>query len=386
MEDQGDRRNAQLSQLVRDSGLRSLTMVAWRDLDDPEAGGSELHAHRIATRWAAAGLDLTMRTSHVANAPEEVTRDGYRSIRKHGRYAVFPHVMAEGFARRSTSDSAVVEIWNGMPFLSPIWHRGPKLIFFHHVHADMWDMVLSPKLARGGKALESSLAPPLYKRSTIATLSESSRQEIIDMLGIPPLQVHVIAPGVEERFTPGGTLSPSPKVVAVGRLVPVKRFDVLIRELVATREFVPDLTATIIGEGYERSALESLRDSLGASDWISLPGRLSDDEQLAAYRSAWVVASTSAREGWGMTLTEAAACGTPSVATDIAGHQDAVRHGTSGLLVGSDELFSRVLANILTDSQLREKLSAGALAYAKELSWDSAALRTFSLLAATTTS
>ena len=93
-----------LDSLVANSPLRAIKIVAWRDLDDPEAGGSELHAHRIAALWAQAGLDVTMRTSQVPNAPEEVMRDGYRSIRKNGRYSVFPHVMAEGMRTRSSED------------------------------------------------------------------------------------------------------------------------------------------------------------------------------------------------------------------------------------------------------------------------------------------
>src|SRR5271168_1506479 len=79
-----------LASIAAEAGLRRIHFVAWRDLDDPEAGGSELHAHRIASRWAAAGLDITFRTSAVPNAPGSLTRDGYRVLRRSGRYAVFP--------------------------------------------------------------------------------------------------------------------------------------------------------------------------------------------------------------------------------------------------------------------------------------------------------
>ena len=90
----------------------------------------------------------------------------------------------------------------------------------------------------------------------------------------------------------------------------------------------PDLRAVIVGEGYERPGTRgACAAALGAEEWLELPGRLGDDELLDWYRRAWVVASTSLREGWGMTLTEAAACGTPAVATDIAGHRDAVVDG-----------------------------------------------------------
>ncbi len=119
----------------------------------------------------------------------------------------------------------------------------------------------------------------------------------------------------------------------MGRLVPVKRFDVLLRALAKVKADQPELRAVIIGEGYERPALEALRHELGATDWVRLPGHVADEELVSWYRRAWVVASSSQREGWGMTLTEAAACGTPAVATAIAGHADAVVDGESGLLV-----------------------------------------------------
>ena len=123
-----------------------------------------------------------------------------------------------------------------------------------------------------------------------------------------------------------------------------------------------------------------MANELGASSWLELPGRLSDDEQLDAYRSAWVVASTSGKEGWGMTLTEAAACGTPGIATDIPGHRDAIQDGYSGILVGLNESFADRLSEVLLNDQLRATLSIGALTYAQTLTWDRTATDIFALL------
>ena len=73
-----------LASIAAEAGIRRIHFVAWRDLDDPEAGGSELHAHKIASLWAAAGLDVTFRTSAVPGAPAALTRDGYRVLRQAG--------------------------------------------------------------------------------------------------------------------------------------------------------------------------------------------------------------------------------------------------------------------------------------------------------------
>ena len=114
--------------------------------------------------------------------------------------------------------------------------------------------------------------------------------------------------------------------------MPVKRFDELIKVMAEVRRTHPSVQLTIVGDGAERENLEALVADLDASDWVSLPGRLSDDALVDLYRQAWVLASASAAEGWGMTVTEAAACGTPAVVTDIAGHRDAVQSGATGLL------------------------------------------------------
>lgn len=371
-----------LGDVAASAGLRRIHILMWRDLDDPEAGGSELHAHEIASRWAAAGLDVTMRTSFAVDHPPITRRSGYRVIRRAGRYMVFPRAALAEMAGLHGPADGLVEIWNGMPFFSPLWATGPRIVFLHHLHAEMWDMTLPPHLARIGRLIESKIAPPLYRNTTLVTLSESSKHELVHDMGFHPDRVQVVHPGVDAAFSPGSKRSPTPLVVAVGRLVPVKRFHLLIDALVAAKADVPALEAVIVGEGYERERLEGLLRDRGAEDWISLPGRVSDEELIDLYRRAWVVASTSAREGWGMTLTEAGACGTPAVATDIAGHRDAVLDGESGLLVQRIADFPAALVRVLSDSALRERLGAGAIARAARCTWDATALGTLEALAA----
>ncbi len=369
-----------LDTIVAASAVRRIRMVAWRDLDDPEAGGSELYVDKVATTWSRAGLEVELRTSTVPGAAREATRNGYRVVRRGGRYEVFPLVVTESVLHPRRRPDAVVDVWNGMPFFSPLWFHGPRLTVLHHVHGEMWSMTLSPLLARFGDTTERRLAPLLYRRTPVATLSTSSREEIVERLHLPSGNVHVIEPGVDARYGPGGRRSGDPLVVAVGRLVPVKRYDVLFRALAEARALVPNLRAVIAGEGYERPHLEEVRRELGADGYIELRGHVDDRALLALYRSAWLVASSSLREGWGMTLTEAAACGTPAVATDIAGHRDAVRDGVSGLLVARDEDLGAAIARVLGDEGLRRTLADGARARAGALSWERTAASLFQLL------
>ena len=374
---------ADLAAVAAAAGLRRIHVLAWRDLADVEAGGSEVHAATVCRLWAEAGIDVTMRTSYAQGAPPESRRHGYHVVRRAGRYMVFPRgAFSEATGRHGARDG-LVEIWNGVPWLSPLWARGPRVTWLHHVHGPMWDLVLPPRLARLGHVLEHRLAPPFYRRTSIVTLSDSSRRELIGTLGMRDSRVHVVPPGVDAAFAPDATVarSPHPLVVAVGRLMPVKRFDALIEALAAERHLVPGLELVIVGDGSERERLEAVVERLDAGRWVRLPGRVPRDELVDLSRRAWLVAGASVAEGWGMTLTEAAACGTPAVATDIGGHRDAVLHGRTGRLASLPELGAAI-ASLLRDHDERARLGAAARARAAALTWEATAAGTLGVLAA----
>lgn len=376
---------ARIAELAEEAGLERVHMLAWRDLDDDEAGGSEVHAHSIASIWTQSGLKVTMRTSFAKGRPPVAVRTGYAVSRRGSRYSVFPRAAVSEVMGRMGPCDGLVEIWNGVPFLSPLWWRGPSVIWLHHVHGVMWTQTLG-KVGRAGMVLEEKLAPPFYRRRPIVTLSPSSKAELVEDLGFREDAVTVIPPGTNPFFTPGGERSPTPLLVAVGRLTPVKDFPRLVRVAARARELAGGdpggLELVIVGEGYSRPEIEAEVRRVGGTDWVHLPGRISDDELRDLYRRAWLATSVSTREGWGMTLTEAAACGTPAVASDIPGHADAVAAGRSGLLAHSDEDIAAAIAKVVTDPDLRSELSAGALERAAELSWDAAALANFEVLAA----
>jgi glycosyltransferase involved in cell wall biosynthesis len=372
---------AKIGDIAAAAALHRIHVLAWRDVADVEAGGSELHAAAVARLWAEAGIEVTMRTSYAQGAPPESGRGGYRVIRKAGRYMVFPRGALAELAGRHGPRDGLVEIWNGVPWFTPLWARGPKVTWVHHVHGPMWGMVLPPRLARMGEVIEHRVAPPVYRRQRVITLSESSRQELIDQLGLRPDRVAVVPPGIDPRFSPGPGRSPHPLVVAVGRLMPVKRFDVLIAELAAVRERVPGLELVIVGEGAERERLEDQIGALDAAEWIRLPGRLADDDLVALYRQAWVLASASVAEGWGMTITEAASCATAAVVTDIAGHRDAVIDGVTGVLAAPGRLGDE-LAGLLNDHARRRRLAAAARDRSMAFTWEATAAGTIAVLAA----
>jgi len=357
---------------IIERGVRRVHVLAWRDLDDPDAGGSEVHADEFMRRWAAAGLDIVHRTSAAAGLPATARRNGYDVVRRGSRYSVFPRAVASELAGRMGPSDGLIEVWNGVPWFSPVWYRRPHLTILHHIHGPMWDQLLPRPLAGAGRALEARIAPRFYRRSQMVTPSETTRQELV-ALGQQPERVTAIDNGVDPFFSPGGPKSDVPLVVAAGRVAPVKRFQLVLEAADEARRTVPDLQLRLIGEGPLRVELQAWVRAHGAEEWVDLPGHVDRERLRAEYRRAWVVASGSLAEGWGLTLTEAAACGTPAVATDIRGHRCSVVAGQTGVLAPPERLGA-ALTTMLTDGLGRERMARAAQRRARTLTWDASAL------------
>ena len=364
---------AQVEEL-RALGVRRVHSYAWRDLDDPEAGGSEVHADEILRRWAAAGLDIVHRTS-TFDTHRAFQRNGYRVVQHGSRAGVMLRTPFEGAWRDRHTADAVIDIWNGLPWFSPLWFRGPRVTWLHHVHGKLWGESFPRPIAMAGHFVESRIAPHLYKRHPVVTLAESGRADLV-ALGFRGEGIEVIEPGLAAMFHPNAAgRSPTPLVLVVGRLTQMKRQITIVKAVAEARREIPDLRLEIIGDGPDRPQLVQGIAELGGDEWCTLRGRVDDAALVEAYQRAWLFATASESEGWGMVITEAAACGTPAVASRVVGHTDAVREGQSGVLVEGVSGFTAAFVDLLRDRDQLARLGQGALDYAASLSWDRAAER-----------
>ena len=360
-------------------GVRRVHVLAWRDLDDPDAGGSEVHADEFMRRWAAAGLEVLHRTSHAIGLPDVDRRNGYDVVRRGSRYSVFGRAVTAELARRMGPYDALVEIWNGVPWFSPVWCRRPHVTMLHHVHGPMWDQILPPPLAGAGRLLEARIAPPFYRRTQTVTPSAATRAELLG-LGFAPERVTAVDNGIDPFFHPAGRRAEHPVIVAVARLAPVKRTSLVVAAMERVHERVPDAELVIIGDGPLRGDLEAQARSGSAAGRITFTGHLGREALREQYRRAWLVTSASLAEGWGLTMTEAAACGVPAVASDISGHRCSIVNGTTGVLVEPQHLGDAI-ADLLLDHDRRLRMSEAGLARAATLTWEASATGLLEVLA-----
>ncbi len=372
-----------LESLIKKSEINRVLVLQWRDLEDPDSGGSELHSHKIAEIWATHGVEVCFRTSAVKREKKIIQRSGYTSVRSSGRFSVFVAAPIDILTSRLGKFDAVVETWNGMPFMTPIITRGPNIAFLHHQHGPLWDLALPKPFAMTGRFFERKVAPFFYKRTPIVTLSESSREEISSVLGLNSENIHVVEPGIDDSFKFSTNKSQDPLVVVAGRLSPYKQIENVVSAVEKVRSSIPNAKLEIIGNGPHEANIRAFINSLRDKSWISMKGHLPEEDLIDAYQRAWVVTSSSRSEGWGMTLTEAARCGTASIASSIPGHMNSVAHGTSGFLFKNNEEYVSHLLSLLSSRDIAINIGQAAHNWSSRFTWEKAATESFRLLAST---
>jgi glycosyltransferase involved in cell wall biosynthesis len=222
--------------------------------------------------------------------------------------------------------------------------------------------------------------PWAYRRAGFHAISESTRDDLVAR-GVPRSQIRVIHPGVDSRrFTPGppGRRSTLPNFLYVGRLKRYKGIGFAIDALALARRQRPDLRLEIAGIGDYRAELERQVARLDLDRAVTFHGFVSEERKIDLMRWSWANVFPSPKEGWGITVIEAAACGTPSLASESPGLRDSVRHGETGFLIPHGDVAGLAARMVeLSDSPtLVTRLGERARAFAESLTWERTAAAT----------
>jgi glycosyltransferase involved in cell wall biosynthesis len=361
-----------------------LLAVNWRDPAHPEAGGAELHLLEILKRAVARGFRVTWLASGFAGAAAEAERDGIRIVRRGAWWNfnfVLPSVLRREF--REPPPDLLVEDVNKVPSFTPWFTRAPVSVVVPHLFGTTAFHETAWPLAAYVVTLES-LVPRVYRRSPFVVISESTRDDLARR-GVPRQQVTVVHCGLDHetfRPDPGQPKAARPTVVFVGRLRRYKGLDLVLRALPAVRERVPGTRLIVVGDGPHRPALERLTRELRLNDAVEFTGFVPSGERVRRLREAHVAVQPSPKEGWGLTVVEANACGTAVVASRSPGLRDSVKDGVSGLLVphGDVPVLAETLARVLADPELRARLERGGREWAARFTWEECADRSLEVL------
>jgi glycosyltransferase involved in cell wall biosynthesis len=356
-----------------------ILVVNWQDRQNPQSGGAETHLHEIFGRLAAQGDDVTLLVSGWRGAPARVELDGMEVHRTGGRYtfsAAAPwyyrrHLRGGGF-------DVVVEDLNKVPVFTPFWTRAPQVLLVHHLFGTTAFQEASLPVATATWLLERPV-PRVFRDVPTVAVSDSTADDLVER-GMKRDCITVIPNGIHiDRYPVAGPADAfeRPTLLFLGRLKRYKGIDLIFRACAKLTQEGLGVRLLVAGRGDDETRLTSLRDRLGLEDVVEFLGFVSEEEKLQLLRRSWIHVLTSPKEGWGITNVEAAACGTPTVASDSPGLRDSVRHGDTGLLVphGDVDALASALGRLLQDDELRATMGRSARGFAESLSWDASAQR-----------
>ncbi len=350
-----------------------ILIVNWRDIRNPEAGGAEVHLHEVAKRLVRDGFPCLQYSCAFKDGLAEEVINGL-TVRRVGHRLAFNWTVWRHLASwcRDFRADVVLDDSNKVAFFARQFCDRPVVLQLHHLFGSVLFRETSWPNALYVLFFEA-LMPRAYRGIQTLTGSESSRQELLHKGFFP---VDLAPEGVElSGYHPGPPmLDREPLVLYVGRLKRYKGLEVLLHAVAALVPDIPGLKFWVAGSGDDRPRLEALTRELGLQDVVSFLGFVPEEEKVSLYGRAKVVVNSSLKEGWGLTSIEANACGTPVVATDVPGLCDSVRHGETGFLVpfGDANGFAKYLRLVLTDKTKGAELSAKALDWAAQHTWEPA--------------
>jgi len=355
----------------------NILVVNWLDIDNPRAGGAEIHLFEVFARLAARGHRVRLLCSGWDGCIRETTVRGVQVRRVSTRNGFALH--ARGAFRRWVAEEppeVVVENINKMPLFLSGLTRAPFLVLVNHLFGEVSFDEAGPVVG-GALWLLERPSPWPYRRAGFEVVSDSTKADLIAR-GVPGERIRVVLSGVDTA-----TLHPDPKVpratpprfLYLGRLKRYKGVETAIRALAIARRSRPELALDIAGQGDDRDRLERIAAELGQGDVVRFHGPVSEAEKLRLMRTATANLFPSRKEGWGMTNVEAAACGTPSIAADSPGLRDSVRQGETGYLVplGDPAALAEKMLLLANDPALVERLGSAARRFAETLNWEHAA-------------
>lgn len=348
-------------------------LLNWRDVKHPKSGGAEVLTHGIFRRLADRGHQVTWFCGAFNGSARDETIDGIRVVRAGNALTVRAHAYA--FLRHLRGVDVVVDEINTLPFFAPLYAHVPVVSFICQLAREVWFYEAPIGVRHVGHMLEPLYLRP-YAQVPTMTISESSARSIREIglqgkIGIMPMALD------QYDAPPPLSLTERDDTIAVlGRVTPSKRLEHSIQALSMLDSRFSSLRLQILGAGSPEvhRKLVALARSAGVEHRIDWHGFVDEPRKRALLRKAKALVMTSAREGWGLAVTEANMAGTPAVAYRVPGLCDSVQDGETGILTEpSPEKLAEGLTRLLSDPSGYAMVASQAQRASRALTWDATA-------------
>jgi glycosyltransferase involved in cell wall biosynthesis len=340
-----------------------ILILTWRDLAHSAAGGAEVYTEQVARRWVDAGHEVTLFASTVPDRPADENVDGYNVVRRGGRLTVYRAARRWYRENGQGQFDVVIDMVNTVPFKAHEWITDtPVIAFFHQTAEECWHYNASLPVAMLGRYVLEPQWIRAYRGRRVMVVSQSTA-DALARFGV--MDTVILPEGFEPVPVPDVDKESAPTVAWMARLVPYKRPQDMVEAARIAREQVPDLKVWIMGGG---PMLEELRKD--APEGVEILGRVSEEEKIDRMARAHVHVATSAREGWGLVVSEAAALGTPTIAYNTPGLKDSTLAAEGQLCPPEPAALAAFLVDALPRLQQNP---VAPLPYGGAHSWDEVA-------------
>jgi glycosyltransferase involved in cell wall biosynthesis len=361
-----------------------LLAINFRDPAHPEAGGAELHLDHILREAVRRGWQVTWLACGFPGGPTEERRAGMRVVRRGSWWnfnLIVPGVLQREFS--SPAPTLIVEDINKAPCFAPWWTKAPVAAIVPHLFGVTAFQEAPAPVALYVVLLER-LIPLAFRHSRFLAISESTRDDLAHR-GVPRDRIAVVHCGLDHdlyRVAPGVPKTSDPTIVFVGRLRRYKGLDRVIRAMPRVRARLPGVRLVVLGDGPFGDTLRRMAARLDLTETIEFRGFVPPALKVRALQESWVHVQPSPKEGWGLTVVEAGACGTAVVAANAPGLRDSVRDGVTGLLFPAHDeaALAETLVRVLEDHELRDRLARAGVEWAARFRWEDAQARSLDAL------
>ena len=361
--------------IAKKNGINIL-IFNWRDIKHMWGGGAEIYIHELSKRWIDEGNSVTIFCGNdYANKKEEEI-DGIKIIRRGGFYTMYVWAAIYYIFRLRKKFDLIIDSENGIPFFTPLFSRKPIFLLIFHVHQEVFLEHLKFPFSQIACFIEGKLMPFVYRNKQIITISESSKKEIKKLGFTSDSSIKVINPGIELSKFSKRKKTAYPSFVYVGRLKPYKNVNVAIKAFSRVKKIHPTAIFDIAGEGESLEHLKALAEQLGLKRNIIFHGKVDEKKKAELLSKSWAAIQPSMIEGWGITVIEANASGTPVIASNVNGLKDSIVDKKTGLLVKAKDVneFAEAMLRTIGSTSFRTKIARNAFIWSKRFDWKVSAM------------
>ncbi|MFZ3059377.1 MAG: glycosyltransferase family 4 protein [Candidatus Methanoperedens sp.] len=330
--------------------------------------GNEVHVFGVKWWDGSDQMQYEGMTLHGVCAPMELYVNGRRSITEAIIFALklFPYLVKEKFDLIDASAFPYFSCFSVK--LASIIRRTPVVITWHEVWGDYWyEYMGSPGFF--GKQVEYIVSKIVSNYIAVSNMTKNG----LELLGVNGNKIHIVPNGIDLKRI--SIIPPSPDecdIIFVGRLIREKNVDVLLEAVANVRETMPGVKCHIIGDGPEKERLVELAFNLGLSQNVRFFEFIEYDDVIAKIKSSKILALPSSREGFGIVVIEAFACGVPVITVKCPWNAayELVNEKT-GIVVNLEAAeIGSAICSLIKDASHRERMADAAKNEAEKYDWD----------------